>query len=110
MEKIQTEIPSLPNTTPSMRNLIPKITKPAAGNRLKCIESVLKHGRAGLLLALCCLQRTKPGANAAENALIEKANAEIVGFDNKMDALEKEIRQKQRGQSKVQPKVNGKLS
>jgi len=84
--------------------------QPAHAHRLRYIESVLQKGRGGLLLALCCLQQAKPGANGAENALIEKANTEIVGFDHKMDALENDLRRLQRSQSKARPKVASKLS
>lgn len=109
MEKIQTEIPSLPNTTPSMRNSIPKIPQPARVNRLN-IKTALRIEHDGLLRAWPVLRQARPGASAAEKALIEKAGEEIVCVYIKLGALEKEIRRKQRDQSKAQPKVNGKLS
>jgi hypothetical protein len=92
-----------------MTNPTPKIPQPAAGNRLKDIETALRIERNGLLKSWPSLRQARPGASAAEKALIEKAGEEIAGLYIKLSALAKELRRIQRDQSKAQPKVNGKL-
>jgi hypothetical protein len=87
-----------------------RIPPPAAGNTLNDIETALRIERNGLLGSWPSLRKARPGASAAEKALIEKAGEAIAGLYIKLSALAKELRRLQRGQSKARPKAASKLS
>lgn len=78
---------------------INQIPQPAAVNRLN-IKTALRLEHDRLLLAWPVLRKVRPGASAAEKALIEKAGEEIANLYLKLYTLESELRRKQRGKSK----------
>lgn len=87
-----------------MKKSISKTPQPTAGDRLQYVEAVLKTARAGLLLALSCLQPARLETNAGEDATIQVAINEMYGSYRKLGARVADLRRKRMDQSKAQPR------